>query len=294
MKNVLYVVDSYNWALSSRANALVKYLPEHTSKITHFKEIKSRSDLDGFDIVYLLNWPIYGIINKYLDPRGKRSYRLITTVSSHVGRPKADKMAKSFIIYDAISTSSNYLYNEFKQPCASLGIKIFNTPFGVESDFFKPISDPSEYASVFGWVGNRDRDVKRFDVIEKIFALKDVKSTLKIATHKSGYGRQEMNKFYNSIGTLICFSTSEGTPNPILEAASCGRNIISTNVGNVPQLINRNKDIAIVSTEAALKKTIISTTSEQVSKNGIYLRDQIEQNWSWELRSRAFIEFIKI
>ena len=50
------------------------------------------------------------------------------------------------------------------------------------------------------------------------------------------HGRMEMLDFYNDIGTLVCFSESEGTPNPILEAAACGRAVLSTKVGNFPVL----------------------------------------------------------
>ena len=58
------------------------------------------------------------------------------------------------------------------------------------------------------------------------------------ATNRSNYSRVEMAEFYNKIGTLICFSESEGTPNPVLEAAACGRNVITTEVGNVPELFS--------------------------------------------------------
>jgi hypothetical protein len=38
-------------------------------------------------------------------------------------------------------------------------------------------------------------------------------------------------RFYSKISTYICMSRSEGTPNPVLEALSCGRTIITTRVG---------------------------------------------------------------
>ena len=73
--------------------------------------------------------------------------------------------------------------------------------------------------------------MKRFLEINK--ACQEEGVILKTALHTSGYSRDKMRDFYNEISTLICFSESEGTPNPVLEALSCNRNVISTSVGNV-------------------------------------------------------------
>lgn len=45
-----------------------------------------------------------------------------------------------------------------------------------------------------------------------------------------------MPDFYRSLDVYVCMSTCEGTPNPVLEAASCGCPVVSTPVGIVPQL----------------------------------------------------------
>ena len=78
----LAIVDSYNWALYNRAKNLSIYMSNIDFDIVYFKDCKN--NFNNYDIVYILNWPIYGYIYKYIDK--KRRYSLITTVSSHVGR----------------------------------------------------------------------------------------------------------------------------------------------------------------------------------------------------------------
>ena len=48
---------------------------------------------------------------------------------------------------------------------------------------------------------------------------------------------QQMVEWYNDGTVLVCASESEGTPNPALEAAACGCAVVSTPVGNMPELI---------------------------------------------------------
>lgn len=48
---------------------------------------------------------------------------------------------------------------------------------------------------------------------------------------------QQMLDWYNTGTIYVCASSSEGTPNPALEAAACGCVVVSTRVGNMPELI---------------------------------------------------------
>ena len=48
---------------------------------------------------------------------------------------------------------------------------------------------------------------------------------------------REMRDFYRGLDVYVCASVSEGTPNPCLEAASCGVPVVTTPVGAMPELI---------------------------------------------------------
>ena len=287
---ILCIVDSYRWALSNRANSLKKHIPQYKFLIKHFDDLK-KINFDNYDIVYSLNWPIHGYIKNKISK--DRKYKLLTTICSHIGRPNAAKMTNLFKNYDAISTSNNMLYKEFR---GVYGKKVFNTQFGVESELFVPRSIPSKYKNIFGWVGNNERDVKRFKDIERAFKLLGSKYKLKTATHRSGLSRSKMVEFYNSVGTVICFSKSEGTPNPILEAASCGRAVISTRVGNAPELLSGVQNNLMVNDLNQLRKRIVSISGKNnnIDHIGRLLRKEVVKNWGWNIRSRAFLEFFNV
>jgi glycosyltransferase involved in cell wall biosynthesis len=172
--------------------------------------------------------------------------------------------------------------------------KVFSTPFGVESDLFVPKSMPGDHSYVFGWVGNHNRPVKRFEQIKEVFGQLGSKYKLKIATAESNLSRKEMVDFYNSIGTLICFSASEGTPNPVLEAASCGRGLISTPVGNAPSLMIREQ--WFVKNKKQLKEAIVeaSESPRVLNANGIRFRERIEKKWDWSIASQRFLPFLGV
>ncbi len=289
MLNVLFIVDSYNWALSNRAENLKIYYSKHKILIRQFNDLDGL-DFNDFDLVYVLNWKDHIHIFKKIS--ANRKYRLVTTISSHTGRGDALSISNILNNYDAISTSSIFLFDEFKN---SYPGKVFYTPFGVNTEVFYKKNNPSDFFNIFGWVGNHKRPVKRFEIIKDVFKSLGREYCLKTAFQTDGFNKSEMLKFYNSIGTLICFSESEGTPNPILEAGACGRAIISTNVGNVPQL-NKDFCIRIVSNEKDLEKEIVylKNNPKKISLYGNNINKIISNEWSWKNQANRFEDFLGI
>tara|TARA_Y100000114_G_scaffold157182_1_gene187832 strand:- start:18354 stop:19235 length:882 start_codon:yes stop_codon:yes gene_type:complete len=285
-KKILLITDSNRWALHHRAVALKKYLKEFNFKICRFEDLgKNNIKFNNYDIVYLLNWPIFHFVEKFID--NKKNYKLVTTVSSHCNRRGAKEMKNFFNTFDKVSVSNRILYKEFSSEIRGVCL----TEFGADTDDFYPKNLPSKNRSIFGWVGNPDRSVKRFPIIKNVFDdLKDYGISLKVATNKSGYDRAKMLKFYNSIGTLICFSESEGTPNPILEAAACGRAVLSTRVGNFPVLAGGMKGKISISTKGDMKRAILDMYEDpkRIDRVGRYLSGRVDRAWSWKIKSRAF------
>ena len=284
MKKVLAITDSYNWATYFRAKNLKENLKNYNFDIVSFHDIK-RVNFNNFDIVYVLNWPIYGYIKHKISRN--RKYRLVTGVSSHIGRPNARKMRPFFSMFDATGVSNKFLFKEFK----SAGIKnIVYTPFGVNHNLFKKTTNPNDYKSVFGWVGNETRPVKRYNEISKVFKRLGSKYKLLTVTQSSNYSREKMAEFYNSIGTIICYSESEGTPNPVLEAAMCGRPAISTNVGNVPELMAKIDRFEPVTSYKSLLSMVkkygsgidLNSIGSEVGKAAL-------KEWAWESKAKNFI-----
>ena len=97
MAKILTITDSYNWATYFRAENLKRCLKRHQFKIISFKDIDKVS-FDNYDTVYVTNWPIYGYIREKVSKN--RKYKLVTGVSSHIGRKKAKDMLSFFSIFD--------------------------------------------------------------------------------------------------------------------------------------------------------------------------------------------------
>ena len=60
---------------------------------------------------------------------------------------------------------------------------------------------------------------------------------LSTATPESPVLREDMGDFYRSNHALICASQHEGGPLPVVESLACGRPVITTAVGIVPEIV---------------------------------------------------------
>lgn len=284
-KKYLFIVDSYSWALNKRALNLKKFL-NLNADIIHFNKCNN-INFNNYDVVYSLNWPIYGYIRDNLK---ERKFKLVTTISSHEeNRPILIKdILKQ---HDKFSVSNIHLYNEYKKYYKN----VYFTPFGVDESVYLKKTNPNDYRNIVGFVGNIDRKEKRFNLIkDTILSLKNIE--LITATNYDLFNENEMVNFYNKIGTLICFSTSEGTPNPILEAAACGRNIITSNVGNISQLFPKYLlDNNIINSKDCIKNklnNIIKNNNIDLEYNGNLLKNEILKNWSWSIKSKNFYNLL--
>ena len=288
MKKILMITDSYRWATYFRAANLKENLKNYNFTIRSFHD-KKPINYNDFDVVYITNWPIYGYVKHKISRN--RKYKLVTGVSSHVGRKKANQMEQFFSLFDSVGLSSMFLLNEFKKS------KIKNlvyTPFGVNHNIFFKKTNPDNYKHVFGWVGNKTRKVKRYDELKSVIKSLGPSYEFKTVGNTENLNRKQMSDFYNSIGTIICFSESEGTPNPVLEAAMCGRAIISTNVGNVPELTAGVNNFNTIKSHNDLKNQIIkykninnlNLLSNNIENNAI-------NNWTWKIQSKRFIKLFE-
>jgi glycosyltransferase involved in cell wall biosynthesis len=103
-----------------------------------------------------------------------------------------------------------------------------------------------------------------------------------------------MAEFYNSIGTIVCYSESEGTPNPVLEAAMCGRPVISSYVGNVPELMKNIESFKPVRSFSELVNSIKRYKNNlDLNKIGINIEAEAKEKWNWAARSSLFVELLE-
>jgi glycosyltransferase involved in cell wall biosynthesis len=101
-----------------------------------------------------------------------------------------------------------------------------------------------------------------------------------------------MADWYNTGTVLVCASATEGTPNPGLEAAACGCTVVSTPVGNMPELIRSGENGYLVERRVdALLEGVRTAVADYPRLARQMLADI--QDWGWDRRSAAYFRLFR-
>ena len=171
-------------------------------------------------------------------------------------------------------------------------------PNGVDTDFFSP-APPRKWNPKkirIGWVGVK-KAAKNYELIEtmkprfenlgvEFCEIAVQKGVGKVASH------QEVRSFYHGLDFYLCSSWHEGTPNPCLEAASCSVPLITTRVGNMPELIKPGINGYFIDPTSESLEQVLSQVRE-LSANDMKsmrqtIRGDIEAEWDWSNRMPAY------
>jgi len=129
--------------------------------------------------------------------------------------------------------------------------KVSILPCGINTNFFFPLEKirKGRVEVQIGFPSNKERFVKNYPLFVEIISLLEKIYQLKIKivefTNKS---RSEIHKSLNEIDLLLMTSLSEGSPQIIKEALCCNTPIVSTNVGDVSNLLEGVDNSCIVET----------------------------------------------
>ena len=303
---ILLCVDVPNWAWDIKAKAIKKYLADdHQIEIIYQYQFNSyRNRFKNYDVVFSFCW-ITGLCI---------ARTTISNISSYNYEWKHFDKAKSELHkYKAIVTVSKLLYDRVRKQ--KLNNNVYCTPNGVDHNLFIPRKKDRDKRFKIGWVGQPTRgnllkdgtpiDMHGCDHIlkpldEKLKKYKNIR-LMKIMRHyKNALTLDEMVKFYNTVDCQIHTGFLFGTPNPIFEAASCGKALICTNQGAASEMIENNKNGYIVDSYMTKQKAneVVDQFVEKIlflEKNrdlcevmGEQSRKIIEENWTWKERVKQY------
>jgi len=103
---------------------------------------------------------------------------------------------------------------------------------------------------------------------------------------------REMAEWYNTGTVLVCASSVEGTPNIALEAAACGCTVVSTAVGNMPELLRDGENGHLVARDSEALREGIHKAMDNYHALAQQMQHDI-QAWSWRRRSVEFFNLFR-
>ena len=303
---ILLIPDRLNWAYHSIAKSLIKFNNDPSIEMDIEQVKGNREKLKSihkeYDKFLVMGHQTYDSIS-FL-PKSKT---LVGIHSHHQfdhrrTTPELDIDPPNHLINDlagfrGVNFVSKRLYDLFRRNGLD-DSKAYLTENGVESSVFAPGDACKREGLVVGYSGSKSHDWRK-GVTEFIMpAAKKAGVKAEIAMLSTGnyVPLEEMPSFYDKIDVYICASASEGFSLSVLEAASCGKAVISTGVGGCVDLIKDEVNGYLVdrSVEAIAKKI------EMLKDNDLYLsissemRKTIVEEYDWSVKVKEWIEFLKV
>jgi glycosyltransferase involved in cell wall biosynthesis len=241
---VLAIVDRPGWATDIKAQNLRRALRGRFDVLVRSQTDTSEEEIDAADIVLIFYW--LQVLNMSVPESvlARRRDRLLMGICSHVeleGERRERGLAALRRLPRAVFVNSRALEREY---APLLNVPVHYTPNGVDTTFFRPASAQQRRRRDelrIGWagsLGNHGAAHRRFhDVIQPAVAAVPGVRLFTAIREERWRNHDEMLEFYRNLDLYVCASRSEGTPNPCLEAAACGVPVVTTRVGNMPELI---------------------------------------------------------
>ncbi len=250
---ILYDVDG--WAYHHRANALARYAPpdfdvslaafnryDGHPNATYDAEIERVLNGEEPDILFSLSQTEITFLRQALIKRG---WKTKLVASWNCGWPRRkNEFQPVYEAADAVVINNFESWHELgRLP------RTFSIANGVDLSTFRTIVPIESRPPKVLWSGSRyHRTTKGYD--NYVLPLMDILKSNGISCEAllvDSMGNEmrspeEMAEWYNQGTVYICASETEGTPNTALEAAACGCVIVSTPVGNMPELIQNGEN----------------------------------------------------
>ena len=326
MIRLLFVIDRPGWAFDRILKALVKYEDDRPFEIIPFYLKGNQGGLaDAIhraDITFFIHWSL--VLNQQATLKwrlGKRKFEnknlnVLDFVDAgksligihahddwddHCSRPgllvsPPPNLIEALAEFKAVNTVSSRLYNLFH----GAGLKnLVCTPNGVDISLFNPTKPLGVDNKLrVGCTGTPKRDWNKglTEFIEPLAELPFIDMRLGILDKAQRIPYSDMPEYYNNLDVYVCASASEGFSLSVLEASASGRPVISTRVGGSEDLIENGINGFLVDREVnaiAEKLQYLHENRDKLTDLGNAGRARIEKNWSWEIRAKAWLDFIE-
>jgi GT2 family glycosyltransferase len=281
-------IDVEGWAWQNKAMQLKKWLSDDFDISLVFD---SSSDCD-----------LYFSFEKNIPRNPDTPY--ISGITAHVWNkiPGFEKIMRNA---KAIHANSMLLFNEIKH----MNTNCYYLPNGVDEEQFYFKKRDIKKPFTVGYVGKDHPRKGLRGIIIPACEKAGVELKLQACRYDSDnkIDHKNMADFYHSVDCVMIASDMDGTPNMLLEAASCGRTFIANNIGNVPEFYNCNfknqlkakiksTPNGLLINERKIDKYVDAMNMlrginclkqdgrKKCQEMGIMARKEIEKNWTWKIQ----------
>jgi len=282
---ILFISDVKGWAWWNKSLILKKHLSDEfdidvRAVLGEGSTPANRIDQKAYDLYFTYGFSYIDFL--YRVPKFKKSTGITAHRAKHVIFPKM-RMA------DHIHANSMMLLKELH----NMGFKYAHyVPNGVDEELFKPLKPIREDGEmIVGHVGKKCAKKCQETIILPAIKKANVQSYTNLRTWKDRIPLEEMPHTYNSMDVFLVASDEDGTPNPALEAAACGRPIISNRIGNMPEFIidGYNGFIVPKKIDAYVEKiNYFKENRDELIRMGNNARKTVLEDWTWTKQSEHY------
>lgn len=256
--------SDYGTALKSKKHDLVLQLA-----YSYVGDLKKHCDRAGHKCCIVSSYNVgWGYANKWLAGTMRPSYA--TIINSYDMWDKAGRLPTSYYI-----------------------------PNGVDRRVFKPKINIEKRPNKVLWCGSTGHQtVKGYrDILvplRNLLKRKGIELDLKLTNsmRRDKLNHKQMAEWYNTGRIYVVASKNEGTPNPALEAASCGCPVVSTRVGNMPELIKDGVNGYLCDRSVTSLYTAIMKANQNIKPMSDSMLKEIAP-WDWSIRAPEFYDLFR-
>ncbi len=273
-------------------NAIVKYLYDYyVDRETGWHDIgyspSKEISFTEYPVVIMFSLSMLVLVNSTFD--FQISFVGICSHESYNGRANCNDDIRKLNKFQGVFVLNRFLYNDFSNKLSNC----YYCPNGVDTKLFYPKEPLGRNPKLtIGWVGNPAHSCNKgyYQIIEPLSRNSQYKFIF--AKNRNLYkSHADMVDFYNSIDVYVCTSEREGTPNPCLEAASCGRPILTTPVGNMPEFIHDGINGYFIKRSIKSLEFKLAQINEErglLRKMGKKARSEAIK-WDWDIQAEKFL-----
>ncbi len=289
--SILIIYDVEGWAYHHQAKALAKYAADDFDVVVS-NQYEALLSSRHFDVIFFMPFNHIARLRKFC--RQIDEAPLIVTYFSLGWGYANDWLKEPIELADMVIINNYGMWHKSGRPP-----KTYYIPNGVDLDIFhvnRPIKLRKPRVL---WTGSTfHRKIKGYDDIilplKEILAHNSIEMDIRLINSEDSvkYSLPQMAEWYNSGTVYAVASLSEGTPNPALEAAACGCTLVSTPVGNMPELIRPDYNGYLVRWRleefAGAVQAAIGRQS-QLSRN----MQTVIRDWGWDKRSAEYYRLFR-